>query len=74
MTERELFKEAVMDYMVNDTRVLRASKQRKERHAMRRVLATAACLILVAAVTVFSIPSARAEVTEWLRSWLDRCS
>ncbi len=69
MTERELFKEAVMDYMVNDTRVLRASKQRKERHAMRRVLATAACLILVAAVTVFSIPSARAEVTEWLRSW-----
>ena len=30
MTERELFKEAVMQYMVDDTRVMRVSKKKKD--------------------------------------------
>ena len=71
MTERELFKEAVMQYMVDDTRVQRVSKKRKKRvHAVaRRVLLVAACLLVAFGVTVFSIPSARAAVEELISSW-----
>ncbi len=69
MTERELFKEAVMQYMVDDTRVVRASKKRKNRHVARRVLFAAACVVVALSVTVFAIPSARAAVEDWINGW-----
>ncbi len=69
MTERELFKEAVMQYMVDDTRVVRVSKKRKNRHVARRVLFAAACLVVALSVTVFAIPSARAAVEDWINDW-----
>ena len=69
MTERELFKEAVMQYMVDDTRVMRVSKKRKNRHVARRVLFAAACLVVALSVTVFAIPSARAAVEDWINDW-----
>ena len=42
MTERELFKEAVMQYMVDDARVQRVSKGEKTHRTARRVLFAAA--------------------------------
>ena len=69
MTERELFKEAVMQYMVDDTRVMRVSKRRKNRHVARRVLFAAACVLVLFSVTVFAIPSARAAVEDWINDW-----
>lgn len=69
MTERELFKEAVMQYMIDDARVKRASKVKKTHHAVRRVLFAAACLLVLFSVTVFAIPSARAAVEEWINDW-----
>ena len=66
MTERELFKEAVMQYMVDDTRIQRESKKRKSHPAMRRILFAAAGLVVALGITVFAIPSARAAVEEWL--------
>ena len=69
MTERELFKEAVMQYMVDDTRVQRVSKRRKKHPVARRILFVAAGLIVAFSVTVFSIPSARAAVEELISSW-----
>ena len=69
MTERELFKEAVMQYMVDDARIVRASKRQKNRHAARRVLFAAACLLVLVSVTVFAVPSARAAVEEWISGW-----
>ena len=69
MTERELFKEAVMQYMVDDTRVMRVSKRRKNRHVARKVLFAAACLVVALSVTVFAIPSARAAVSDWINGW-----
>ena len=69
MTERELFKEAVMQYMVDDTRVMRVSKSRKNRHVARRVLFAAACVVVALSVTVFAIPSARAAVEDWINGW-----
>ncbi len=69
MTERELFKEAVMQYMVDDTRVVRVSKRRKNRHVARRVLFAAACVLVLFSVTVFALPSARAAVSDWINGW-----
>ena len=69
MTERELFKEAVMQYLVDDTRVMRVSKKRRTHRAARRILFAAACLLVLISVTVFSIPSARAAVEEWIGGW-----
>jgi len=69
MTERELFKEAVMQNIVDDTRVMRVSKRRKNRHVARRVLFAAACVLVLFSVTVFAIPSARAAVEEWINGW-----
>jgi len=69
MTERELFKEAVMRYMVDDTRVQRVSKRRKKHPVARRILFVAAGLIVAFSVTVFSIPSARATVEDWINGW-----
>ena len=66
MTERELFKEAVMQYMVNDARVQRESKKRKAHPVARRILFAAAGLVLALGITVFAIPSARAAVEDWL--------
>ena len=69
MTERELFKEAVMLYLVDDAEVQHAGKRRKAHPVARRVLFAAACLLVAASVMVFSIPSARAAVEEWLSGW-----
>ncbi len=71
MTERELFKEAVMQYLVDDARIQRESRKRRNRsHAVaRRLLFAAACLVVTASITVFSIPSARAAVEEWISDW-----
>ena len=71
MTERELFKEAVMQYMVDDARIQRVSKKRSKRsHTVaRRIILVAACLLIAFGVTVFSIPSARAAVEELISSW-----
>jgi hypothetical protein len=69
MTERELFKEAVMQYLVDDATAQRASKKRKSRPVARRILFAAACLLVAVSVTVFSIPSARAAVEEWINDW-----
>lgn len=69
MTEHELFKEAVMQYLVDDAQVKRASKAHKRHPAVRRILVTAACLLAAAGVTVFSIPSARAAVEDWINDW-----
>jgi len=69
MTERELFKEAVMQYLVDDATAQRASKKRKPRPVARRILFAAACLLVALSVTVFSIPSARAAVEEWISGW-----
>lgn len=69
MTERELFKEAVMQYLVDDAQVARVSKRRKTRPVARRILFAAACLLVALSVTVFSIPSARAAVEEWISGW-----
>lgn len=69
MTERELFKEAVMQYIVDDTRVQRVSKKRKTHPVARKILFAAACLLIALSVTVFAIPSARAAVEEWINGW-----
>ena len=69
MTERELFKEAVMQYMVDDTRIMRVSKKKKTHRAVRRVLFAAACVLVLFSVTVFAIPSARAAVEDWINGW-----
>ena len=66
MTEHELFKEAVMQHMVNDARVQRESKTRKHHPVARKVLFAAACLLVAVSVTVFAIPSARAAVEDWI--------
>lgn len=66
MTERELFKEAVMQYMVDDAEVQRVSKNRKRHPVARRILFAAAGLVLALGITVFAIPSARAAVEDWL--------
>lgn len=60
-----------MQYLVDDTRIRRVSKKQKNRsHAVaRRLLFAAACLIVLASITVFSIPSARAAVEVWISSW-----
>ncbi|HML68365.1 MAG TPA: hypothetical protein PKA81_08205 [Clostridia bacterium] len=66
MTEHELFKEAVMQNMVDDARVQRESKTRKHHPVARKVAFAAACLLVAVSVTVFAIPSARAAVEEWI--------
>jgi len=71
MTEHELFKEAVMQYMVDDTRARHIAAKRKKNHIARRVLTTAACIVAALAITVMAIPSARAAVEEWLDEWFD---
>ena len=60
MTERELFHDAVMQYMVDDARIAKESKRRKPHPIARRILFAAACILVALGVTVFSIPSARA--------------
>ena len=67
--ERELFRQAVLGYMVNNERVRCRSKYRAGRHTARRVLTAAACLLAAAAITTFAIPSARAAVEEWFSGW-----
>ena len=69
MTEHELFKEAVMRYMVDDARAQRESKTRKRRPIARKILFAAACLLIAVSATVFAIPSARAAVEDWLNRW-----
>ena len=69
MTERELFKEAVMQYMVDDEGVRRESKQRRRNPVARKILFAAACLLVAVSATVFAIPSARAAVEEWISDW-----
>ncbi|MEZ4509693.1 MAG: hypothetical protein R2912_02420 [Eubacteriales bacterium] len=69
MTERELFKEAVMQYMVDDARIVRVSKARSTRPIVRKILFAVACILVVVSVSVFSIPSARAAVEEWISGW-----
>ncbi|MCE5189420.1 MAG: DUF4179 domain-containing protein [Eubacteriales bacterium] len=58
-----------MQYMVDDTRVMRVSKRRKNRHVARRILFAAACLLAVVCITVVAVPSARAAVEEWINDW-----
>ncbi len=69
MTEHELFKEAVMQNMVDDAKVMRHETKRKKHPAARRILVAAACFVAVAAVTVTAIPEARAAVEEWVSGW-----
>ena len=69
MTERELFRTAVMQYMVDDARIVSVSKARSTRPIMRKFLFAAACILVVVSVSVFSIPSARAAVEEWISGW-----
>ncbi len=69
MREHELFKQAVMQYLVDDAHTQRASKQHKKHPVVRRILVAAACLLVALGVTVFSIPSARAAVEEWISGW-----
>jgi len=47
----------------------RIGKGRKARHTARRILLAAACLLIVAGVTVMAISSARAAVTDWLEQY-----
>lgn len=67
--EQELFHDAVAQYMVNDDQVRYWSKFRQKRPIARRILTAAACLLAAAAITTFSIPSARAAVEEWISGW-----
>jgi len=69
MTERELFHDAVMQYMVDDARIAKESKRRKPHPIARRILFAAACILVALGVTVFSIPSARAALETWLDDW-----
>lgn len=69
MTEHELFKEAVMQNMVDDAKAMRHETKRKKHPAARRILVAAACFMAVAAVTVTAIPEARAAVEEWVSGW-----
>lgn len=71
MTEHELFKEAVMQNMVDDARIQRESKKRKHHPIARKILLAAACLLVAVSVTVFAIPSARAAVEEWINDWFN---
>lgn len=71
MTERELFREAVMQNMVDDARVKHASKKRKRHPVARKILVAAACLLVALCVTVYSIPTARAAVEDWLSGWFN---
>lgn len=71
MTERELFKEAVMNYLVDDDGVKHLAVRRKTHRLARRILVAAACLLLAAGVTVTAIPSARAAVQDWISGWFD---
>lgn len=66
MTERELFKEAVMQYMVDDAQVRRAGRKQKMHRTARRILFAAACLVAVMGITVVAVPSARAAVEDWI--------
>lgn len=58
-----------MQYLVDDAKVQRASKKRKQRPVARRILFAAACLLVAVSATVISIPSARAAVEEWISGW-----
>ena len=69
MTEREMFQEAVMQHLVDDAQVKRESKRRKTHPVARKIMFAAACVLVAASVTVFSIPSARAAVEEWISGW-----
>lgn len=69
MTEQELFRAAVMQYMVDDASVKHAAVKQKTYHAARRILLAAACLLVTVAITVMAIPSARAAVEDWLNEW-----
>ncbi|HWQ97774.1 MAG TPA: DUF4179 domain-containing protein [Clostridia bacterium] len=69
MTERELFKEAVMQNLVDDARVKHVSKKHKRHPVARKILVAAACLLVALCVTVYSIPTARAAVEDWLNGW-----
>jgi len=69
MTERELFKEAVLQYMVDDTQAKHIALKRTRNHVARRILTTAACVVAAVVITVMAIPSARAAVEEWLNGW-----
>ena len=69
MTEHELFREAVMQNMVDDAKAMRHETKRKKHPAARRILVAAACFAAVAAVTVTAIPGARAAVEEWVSGW-----
>lgn len=69
MTERELFKEAVMQNLVDDARVKHVSKKHKSHPVARKILVAAACLLVALCVTVYSIPTARAAVEDWLNGW-----
>lgn len=71
MTERELFHNAVMQYIVDDARIAKESKRRKPHPIARRILFAAACILVALGVTVFSIPSARAAVETWLSDWFN---
>jgi hypothetical protein len=51
---------------VTGARVNRIGKGRKTRRTVRRILLAAACLLIVAGITVMAVPSARAAVTDWL--------
>ena len=66
MTEHELFKEAVMRNFIDDAHVMRESKRHRSHPVARKILFAAACLLAAVGVTVFSIPSARAAVEDWL--------
>ena len=52
------------------TRIPRSTrKKRKAQLLARRILFAAACLLLVTAVSVLAIPSARAAVSDWISGW-----
>jgi len=58
-----------MQHLVDDAQVKRESKKRNTHPVARKILFAAACLLVAAGVTVFSIPSARAAVEEWISGW-----
>jgi hypothetical protein len=54
----------------NGARISRGTrKKRRTQILTRRILFAAACLLLVAAVSVMAIPSARAAVSDWISGW-----
>jgi hypothetical protein len=58
-----------MQHLVDDAQVKRESKRRNTHPVARKILFAAACLLVAAGVTVFSIPSARAALEEWISGW-----